>query len=536
MTDNSPVAVQAWPDGHPRRRAILGILSLSLVLIVAGVSSLNVAIPSIVRALDASQTEQLWILDAYGLVFAGLLLPAGAIGDRYGRKGALLVGMAIFGGLAIVGSVVDSAAALIAARGGMGIGAALIMPATLSIITHVFPPNERAKAIAVWAGFAGAGGAIGPLMSGLLLEEFWWGSVFFINVPIVVTAMILIVTWVPPSRDQRARRLDVVGALLSIVGLSALVFGIIEGPEKGWTSGTVLGAFALSVIGVAAFVLWERRHPAPMLDPRYFKIRQFTLGSFTITMGFAVMFGMFFVLTLYLQFVMGYSALGAAVRTLPFAAAMIAVSPRGPALAERFGRRTVVAGGLVVQAMGFLVASRLTPDSSYWVVALALILMATGLASLMPASTDDIVSSLPPEESGVGSAVNDTTREVGGAIGIALLGTILSVGYRNGLGGITDQVPEQFRHLVEDSIAGAFAVAEQTPDPAQGALLAETARTAFTDGLSTTMFTAAGIGLASAIVVWFLHPERRRAATPAAGLLDGTTIPPDDAVPATMED
>jgi EmrB/QacA subfamily drug resistance transporter len=503
-------------EGHPQRKAILSVLCLSLVLIVASVSSLNVAIPAIVEALEATQTEQLWILDAYGLVFAGLLLPAGALGDRYGRKGALMSGMAIFGTLAIVASFMDSPEPLIALRAGMGIGAALIMPATLSIITNVFPPHERGQAIAVWAGFAGAGGAIGPLLSGLLLEEFWWGSVLFVNVPIVVVAMVLIALLVPTSRDLQQRKLDLVGAGLSIVGLTALVFGIIEGPEKGWTSSLVLGSFAIAVVGMVAFVFWELNHKDPMLDPRYFLNRAFSIGSLTITMGFAVMFGMFFVLTLYLQFVLGHSALDAAVRTLPFAATMIIVSPRTPKLAERIGKRAVVSGGLALQACGFLVASQFTPGTPYLLIAFALVLMAGGLAAFMPASTEAIVSSLPDDKAGVGSAMNDTTREVGGAVGIALLGSILSQGYRNGIEPVLALVPEQFRGFVEDSIGGAVFAAGQAPAEAAAALTTA-ANDAFIDGLQATFLTAAGVGLATAVVVWLFHPEanRRSDAEPA---------------------
>lgn len=501
--------------GHPQRRAILGVLCLSLVLIVASVSSLNVAIPSIVNALQATQTEQLWILDAYALVFAGLLLPAGAIGDRYGRKGALQAGMAIFGTLAVVGSRLDAPEALIAVRAGMGIGAALIMPATLSIITSVFPPHERGRAIATWAGFAGAGGAIGPLTSGLLLERFWWGSVFFVNVPIVVLAAVLIARLVPTSRDQQFRKLDPVGAGLSILGLGALVFGIIQGPETGWSSAAVITAFVAAAAGIIGFVLWERHHPDPMLDPRYFRNRSFTVGSFTITMAFAVMFGMFFVLTQYLQFVRGYSALGAAVRTLPFPATMILVSPRSPAVVARFGKRTTVVAGLLVQASGFVVASRFDPTTPYPTIVVALVLLASGMAVLFPPSTEAIVSALPPDKAGVGSAVNDTTREVGGAVGLALLGSLLSIGYRNGISSVLPSVPAPLRGFVEDSIAGALVVAEQAPGP-QGAALAAVARDAFIDGLGTAFTVAAVIGAVAAVVVAVVHPADERVAAGAA--------------------
>jgi len=498
------------PPGEPDplRWRILGILCLCLILIVASVSSLNVAIPSIVRALDASQTEQLWILDSYALVFAGLLLPAGAIGDRYGRKGALLTGLAIFGTAAIVASFADSAALIIAFRSVMGVGAALVMPATLSIITVVFPPEERGKAIAIWAGFAGAGGAIGPLSSGILLEHFWWGSVFFVNVPIVMVAFVAISRWVPTSRDDEARPLDPAGALLSILGLGSLVFGIINGPEHGWTDPLTLAAFVVSLVALAGFVRYETRIEFPMLDPRLFRIRRFALGSLTITMAFMVMFGMFFLITLYLQFVQGYSALGAAVRTLPFAVTMIAVSPRGPKLVARFGARAVVTTGLLIQATGFVLMSRLQPETPYVYLALGIVLAAAGMALLMPPSTEAIVSSLPQSKAGVGSAVNDTTREVGGAIGIALLGSLLSIGYRSGVSSLVDNpaLPRQAAEAINDSVAGASFAAAEAPAPF-GAQILQTAGNAYTDGMSLAFTVAAVIGVATAIVVNRTYPR-----------------------------
>ena len=411
-------------EGHPRRQLILGILCLCLVLIVVSVSSLNVALPTIVRELEPSQSQQLWILDAYALVFAGLLLPAGALGDRFGRKGALLAGLSVFGLAAIVAAFSDAPNQLIALRAVMGAGAALVMPATLSIITVVFPPDERAKAIAIWSGFAGAGGAIGPITSGILLEYFWWGSVFFVNVPIVVLAFAAIAWIVPTSKDDEDRPLDPVGAILSVAGLFALLYGIIEGPEFGWTDPLVVLAFAGAAASLVGFVVYELRARHPMLDPRFFAIPRFGFGSLTITVAFLVMFGMFFLITLYLQFVQGYSALGAGIRTLPFAVTMIAVSPRSPDLAARFGARNVVSAGLAIQALGFVVVSFAQPDTSYALIAVGLVLMAGGMGLLMPPSTEAIVSSLPQSKAGVASAVNDTTREVGGAIGIALLGTI----------------------------------------------------------------------------------------------------------------
>lgn len=514
-------------EGDPRRWVILGILCLSLILIVASVSSLNVAIPSIVRALAASQTEQLWILDAYALIFAGVLLPAGAIGDRYGRKGALLVGLLIFGGAAVVATIADSPAQLIMLRGVMGVGAAFIMPATLSIITVVFPPQERGKAIAIWAGFAGAGGALGPLASGLLLDHYWWGSVFFVNVPLVALAFLAIAVIVPTSRDPETRPLDPIGALLSIAGLGSLVFGIIQGPEQGWLSGVTIGAFVAAAVFLIGFVRYELAARHPMLDPRLFKIRRFALGSLTITAAFAAMFGMFYLATMYFQFVQEHSPLAAAVRLLPFPITMLLVAPRGPKAVERFGAANVVSVGLLIQAVGFVAASFLGVDTPYVMAAGTFVTIAVGLALLMPPSTEAIVSSLPPSKAGVGSAVNDTTREVGGAIGIALLGSLMSTRYRSGVGDVVDQaqangLPQEAGERIHDSIAGVgqarqVATELNLPDVVFQQLdgVAEVAKDAFTQGMTVAFLAAAGIGFVTSIVVRWFYP--RGADEPALG-------------------
>jgi EmrB/QacA subfamily drug resistance transporter len=499
--------------GHPRRWTILWILCSCLVLVVASVSSLNVAIPQINQALLPTSIQQLWILDAYALVFAGLLLFCGALGDRFGRKKILLTGLMIYALAAIFASTTDSATALIAARAIMGVGAALIMPSTLSIITIVFSDEERPKAIAIWAGFAGAGGAIGPLLSGFLLEHFWWGSVFLINVPIAVAAAVAITAVVPESRDENRRPLDFAGAALSIVALGGLVFGIIQGPEAGWTDPLTLSAFALGVLGVIAFVWWESRIKFPMLDPAFFKIRRFSLSSYAVTNAFLVMFGMFYLITLYLQFVQGYSALDAAIRLLPFSVCMIIVAPRSPQLVARFGQRSVVIAGLLIQSFGFMIASQLEVDSGYALLLCGVGAMATGMALLMPPSTNSIVSSLPRSKAGVGSAVNDTTREVGGAIGIALMGSLLSIGYRSGLGDSVDQLPPEAAEAVTDNIGGALVVADSIGGDA-GAALAETARNAYIDGSSVAFIVAACIGLLNAFVYGFFWPRRSSESEP----------------------
>lgn len=509
---NQAPAYETDDTGHPQRWLILGVLNLSLVLIVAGVSGLNLAIPSIQRALNASASELVWINASYSLVFAGLLLPAGALGDRYGRKPALLAGLGIFLVSALVATRSTDPSQLIALRGVMGVGAALTMPATLSIITVVFPAHERAKAIAIWSGFAGAGGALGILASGLLLEKFWWGSVFFVNVPIAALAIILGFLIVPNSKDIDERPLDPVGSVLSIVGLSALVFGLIQGPEYGWTDPLVIGSFGAAVVFLAGWIGFELSQKDPMLDPRLFKIGRFGMGSFTITTAFLAMFGFFFVLTQYLQFALGYTPLQAAVRTLPFAGTMILVAPRGPALAAKIGGGKTMALGMLIATAGFVSFGLMSVDTGFGPIAGAIILAAGGMALVFPTATEAIVSSLPQSKAGVASAMNDTTREVGGAIGIALLGTLLSAGYRSGLGNATDGLPPELAELAQDNVGAAIAVAKQAPN---GESLALAAREAFVQGMQLSMWTGAGILAVSALTVFRFFPRTTTATASA---------------------
>ncbi|MGI9606841.1 MAG: MFS transporter [Acidimicrobiales bacterium] len=491
--------------GHPRRWPILAILNLSLILIVASVSSLNLAIPSIQRELNATASELVWINASYALVFAGLLLPAGALGDRFGRKPALIVGLAVFLLSALVATLSNDAGQLIILRGAMGIGAALTMPATLSIITVIFPPEERAKAIAIWSGFAGAGGALGIVASGFLLESFWWGSVFFINVPIAALALVLVIALVPNSKDPEERPLDPVGSALSIGGLVALVYGLIQGPEFGWTDPIVIGAFVASAALLYAWVRVELAQKDPLLDPRLFKIGRFGWGSFTITTAFLAMFGFFFVLTQYLQFTLDYTPLEAAIRTLPFAPTMIAIAPRGPALAARFGAGRMMAIGMTVSAIGMVMFAFMGSDTSYPPVALGIIVTSAGMALTFPTATEAIVSSLPQNKAGVASAMNDTTREVGGAIGIALLGTLLSSGYRRSLGDATDGLPPELADVAQDNVGAALAVAADAPG---GESLAAAARDAFVDGMVWSMGTGAAVMLVGAAIVYRFFPRQ----------------------------
>jgi EmrB/QacA subfamily drug resistance transporter len=492
------------PEIQARRWWTLVVLCLSLVMVILGNTVLNVAIPTLQRELDASATQLQWIVDSYALVFAGLLLTCGALGDRFGRKGALTAGLLIFGAASLTASQADSANQLIALRAVMGLGAALVMPATLSILTNVFPPKERPKAIGIWAGLAGAGAAIGPIASGYLLEHFSWGSVFLVNIPVVIAAVVAGRYLVPKSKDEDAERLDPVGAGLSIVGLAMLLYAIIEAPLKGWASVETIGIGAVAITVLAAFGLWELRTAHPMLDLRHFKNRAFSSASAAITLVFFSMFGTFFLMTQYLQLVLGYTALGAGVRLLPMSFVMMFAAPNSARLVAKHGVRTVMATGLAVVAVGVALLSRADANTPYWYLILSLGVMAVGMGSTMAPATTAIMASLPLGKAGVGSAVNDTTRELGGALGVAVLGSILNSGYTAGVAGAAVGLPDAVRSQVESTLGAAVAVGQNVPG------LADAARAAYVDGMSTAMVLAAGVVLlASALVARFMPSVER---------------------------
>ncbi len=500
------MTAQQTDIGHPRRWFILAILTLSLVMVVASVSSMNLALPSIQRGTDATASQLVWINAAYALVLAAVLLPAGALGDRFGRKGALLIGLGILTVGAVAGTTSGSAGQVIVWRCLMGVGASMVMPATLSILTSVFPASERSKAIAIWAGFAGAGGAIGLLAGGVLLEYFWWGSIFLVNVPIAALLFALVLMFVPTSRDTQGHSLDLPGSLLSAAALIALVFSLIQGPEYGWTDPMILVGFAAALILGALWVAVERRRTHPMLDPSLFGIPRFGLGSLGIGVAFAVMFGMFFGLAQFMQFVLGHSPLGTAVRILPFAAVMVGVAPNGPRLAQRFGVRSVIAGGLLLTAVGLTGLASVGADSGYLQVIVSLGVVSAGMALAFPAATEAIVGSLSQDKAGVASAVNDTTREVGAAVGIALFGSLLSSGYRTSVGGAFDVLPGPAAAAARDSIGAALHIVQRAPDQVRADLV-QTARTGFADGYSLAMTVGAVLLVITATVVFRWFPK-----------------------------
>jgi EmrB/QacA subfamily drug resistance transporter len=499
------------PDLDSKRRgAVLAVMCLALMMVVAAVASLNVALPDLARETGATQSQLQWIIDAYALVFAGLLLPAGALGDRFGRKGVLLAGLVVFGTASFAAMFVNDPSVLIGLRGLIGVGAALVMPTTLSIITNVFPEDERGRAVGIWAGIAGGGAIIGLLLSGTLLEWFSWPSVFALNVVLAVLALAGTLAIVPTSRSPRRVRLDPIGALLSSLGLFGLVFAIIEAPQRGWLDPVSVTGFVAGVALLAAFVLFELRRDEPMLDPRLFASRGFGVGSMSLTLQFFAQFGFLFIALQYLQFVLGYSALEAGLSILPMALMLVAISPRAPALAQRLGVRAVGGTGLALMGVGFLVFTQLDVDSSYWVFGVGALITGIGLALATSPATTSIVSSLPSHRQGIASAVNDLSREVGGAFGIAILGTVLNSVYRNDVSSATTGLPAPAADAAEGSVAAAAHVAGEA-GPAGNALLAQ-AEQAFVNGFSTALFVGAVVLFAAGGLVALLAPGRERAA------------------------
>jgi EmrB/QacA subfamily drug resistance transporter len=497
------------PRVHERRWVILGVLCLSLLIIVMDNTILNVAIPSLILDLGASNSEIQWIVDSYVLVFAGLLLTTGSLSDRFGRKGALQIGIVLFGIGSAAAALSDSATQLIFTRAFMGIGGALIMPATLSILTNVFrDPRERARAIGVWAGFSALGVAIGPLIGGVLLEHFSWSSVFWVNIPIGVAALVLGAFLVPTSRDPRQTRLDPFGAGLSIVALASLLFGIIEGPAKGWTDPMVVASFGIGLTALVVFIAWELHTEHPMLDMRVFANPRFSAASGTITMVFFALFGALFLMTQYWQLVHGYSPLQAGVRLLPHALTMMAVAMLSARFVERLGTKRVVTTGLLMIATGLTLLSTIEADSPYPLVISFFMVMAAGMGMTMAPATESVMGSLPRSKAGVGSAVNDTTRQVGGAMGVAIIGSIVSSIYASNVAdaarsfGLTDTQAD----TASSSLGGAQNLAPELGDRAAGFVGA--ANDGFVDALSFGLRISVIVILAAAALAWRFLPAR----------------------------
>jgi EmrB/QacA subfamily drug resistance transporter len=485
-----------------RHGAVTAVVCIALAAVTAAMSSLNVALPDIARATHASQTQLSWIIDAYSLTFAALLLPGGALGDRYGRRRLLLIGLAVFGAGSIAAMAASDANVLIMLRAVIGLGAALVMPATLSTITGTFPPAQRVRAVSIWAGVAGGAAVLGVVVSAALLEAFSWQSVFAVNVVLGAVALVGTFLVVPESAERNAPQLDLAGAALSVVGLVTVVYSVIEAPSAGWQSTRTVGGLALGLIVLVAFVVVELRRPHPMLDPRLFTNRRLSAGSLSIFVQFFVFYGFIFLMLQYLQLVRGDSALIAAISMLPMAVTMMPTSRRAPQLAERFGPRGVCVAGLVGIGVALTVISQLDGRSPYWQLAAGLLVLGAGMGAAMTPATSAITSALPKSQQGVGSAMNDLSREVGGALGIAVLGSIATAVYRTHLAlpGLPAAVTEKAR--------ASFAVAAHLGGPVAGQ-----ADSAFIDGFRIAFLTAAGAAVIAAVVVRLVDSRSADAST-----------------------
>ncbi|MBT3357795.1 MAG: MFS transporter [Euryarchaeota archaeon] len=494
---------------HSRRWIILGIMSLSLIIVMLNNVTLNVALPELSKDLQADNTELQWMLDAYALIFGGTLLVMGAIGDRFGRKGALQLGLIMVAGAsALTAMYASTSNEVIAARAVMGLGAALVMPATLSVVVVVFPPEERGKAVGIWAAMAGVGAPIGLLVGGWAVENYDWQMVFLINVPIIALALLLGLFLVPKTKDDQERPLDPVGALLSVAALGSILYAIIEGPSVGWGSSEILGIGALGIVFSAIFIRWERRTEYPMLPLDFFKDRGFTMGLVAIMLAFYVMFSFMFTQMLHFQLVRGLTPLGAAFKFLWLPVGLMPAAANSDRLVEKFGSNNVIATGLTLVTIGMLIFTTVTIDTDYSKLALIFFLVGLGMGLTMAPSTTLVMDSIPAGKAGVGSATNDTSREVGGALGIAIGGSVLNEYYQRSM-----IVPEGLEHLGQlpfDSFAAAIRIGSDMSAGGNilGAQLIENAQLAFVEGMVASAFVGAVIAFIGAILVKLFMPSR----------------------------
>jgi EmrB/QacA subfamily drug resistance transporter len=492
---------------YQRRWLTLVTLALSLVIIGLDNFVLNVALPTLQRSFDASASELQWMVDAYILVFAGFLLLMGALGDRFGRARLLQVGLILFGCASIGATLTSTATQLIAARAVMGLGAAMIIPSTLSILINVFPREERGKAIAAWAATSGLGIGLGPITGGFLIENFDWQAVFFINVPVVITALVLGLFLVPDSKDPEHARPDLLGAILSISAVSILVYGIIDAPRTGWTDPTILGAFAFAAVLGVAFAWYELRTAHPMVDFSLFRSARMSAGVTGMSLNFFAMFSMIFGLTQFLQFVLAQSPLAAGTIMLPLALGIPIGAGISVRLVRRLGTKRVVAGALVVVAAVVLTIQTWTASTEPWVVALTLFCVAIPMANVMAPSADAIMGAVPEQRAGVGSAMNALVGQLAGALGVAVIGSIMNTVYSDRMTDAVVALPAQVAGPAKDSVGAAMAIAERLPGGA-GQLLADAAGNGFVDALRSGGLVAAGVVLVGAVVVAIVMPPR----------------------------
>ncbi|MFG3345022.1 MFS transporter [Streptomyces sp. NPDC048018] len=539
MSQPSPVSAapgaRRVPEAvHRRRWVILGVLMLSLLIVVLDNSILNVAVKTIASpaptGIGATQSELEWAINSYTLVFAGLLFTSGLLGDRLGRKKVLLFGITVFG----IGSALAAFSAtpgeLIAYRAVMGLGAAFVMPATLAVLMNVFERDEQPKAIGIWAGSVGLAIAVGPITGGILLEHFWWGSIFLVNVPVVLLAFALMAWLVPDSRDPRPGRIDLPGVLLSVLGLVLLVYGIIRGGElASFTDAEVLVPSLGGIVVLVAFVLYEKRSDHPALDVSYFRKPAFSAAVGAIALVFFALMGVTFFSAFYLQSVRGYSALESGLLILPLAVAQMIFAPRARLVVDRFGAKAVCTAGMLAVAVGLAAFAFFEADTPLWILEVVFFLQGAGMAHIMPPVTVSIMQSLPREKAGSGSAINNTFRQVGGALGVAVLGSVLSTTYRGEIEGHLGAVPAGLRDTAGESIEATLAVAEKL-GPAGHGLLAP-AYDAFIDAMHVTAIGSAVVAVLGAVVVAVFLPGRAPAAPAAGAPAPGTRAEAGESVP-----
>jgi EmrB/QacA subfamily drug resistance transporter len=494
---------------HRRRWIILGIMSLSLVITLLNNVTVNVALPELSKELSADNTELQWIMDAYVVVFGGLLLVMGAFGDRFGRRHALLAGLAIVGLVsALTAQYASTSEQVIGARAMMGLGAALVMPATLSVIVVVFPPEERGKAVGIWVGMAGVGAPLGLLVGGWAVESFDWRAVFWINPPIIALAMILNILLVPNSRDERERPMDPIGAVLSVGALGSVLYAIIEGPSLGWTSPEILGLGAIGIILVFVFVRWESRTEYPMLPMEFFQNRGFSLGLIAISLAFFVMFSFMFTQMLHFQLVREKSAFEAALRFLPLPLGLMPSAANSDKLCERFGSNNVVSVGLAIIGTAMLIFTTVDVGTAYETLALIFFLIGVGMGLTMAPSTTMVMDSIPHDKAGVGSATNDASREVGGAFGIAIVGSAVNEIYQREM--VVPNGLESYSGVVSESFPAAIRIGNELVAHGNmlGMELIDNAQLAFVEGMTGAAAISALVAIVNAVLVKLYMPKR----------------------------
>ncbi|THV41950.1 MFS transporter [Glycomyces buryatensis] len=507
----------AEDKGHPRRWAILSVLVVSLIVVVLDNTVLNVAMKTLAapapEGVGASQSDLAWMINSYTLVFAGFLFAFGVIGDRVGRKRMLLGGLVIFGVASLLSAYASTPDQLIWYRALMGFGAAAMMPSTLSMLRDVFSAKDFPKALGIWTGAVGIGGAIGPIVGGALLENFWWGSVFLINVPIVAFGIVAILILAPESKGRQARP-DLVGMLLSVIGLVSLTYGIIEAGDRGtWGDIEVWGTIGFGVLVMIGFVLWERSVSYASLDMKLFKNSRFSASSAIIALTFFGMMGLFFFMTFYIQIVRGYSPLETGLLFLPMGAAMLIFAPASNAMVQRFGAKAVGIVAMLLVISNFLISALvLDIDTSVWVLIAQFAITGIGMSNLMPPAMNTLMSSVPKEQAGVGSALANTLRQVGGALGVAVLGTVMAQAYRSEISDAAPQLPEAARSDISTTY-GALESGAVPPEAA--AAVSQAANESFLTALHTTAYAAIAVAIVGIIVIAAFFPGKARKETQA---------------------